>query len=89
MAKKTKELIQCHGPYPMTGKKTINIYAAAYSVADLIKLCKAAGYPRVTRKEVREYWVECWTIVMKDIPVERSVWVEEDYKLRKVFNGST
>jgi hypothetical protein len=69
-----------YGVLPSSQWKGTHIYVAAYSVADVQRLCGELGLHIPSRNEITEYWSKnCWGDSMKGIPVERGVWMTEGY----------
>jgi hypothetical protein len=52
-----------------------SVYACAYDVADLRRLCVELGLMSVSASEVRNYWSSCWGNAMRGIEPERGIWI--------------
>ena len=69
-----------YGVLPSGQWKGTHIYVAAYSVADVQRLCGELGLSIPSRNEISVYWsTGCWGNAMEGIAVERGVWVTSDY----------
>jgi hypothetical protein len=56
------------------------IYVAAYSIADIQRLCGELGLGIPSRNEISVYWsAGCWGTRMEGIKVERGIWVGREY----------
>ncbi len=69
-----------YGVLPSTQWKGTHIYVAAYSMADVQRLCGELGLRIPSTNEISEYWNKgCWGNAMQKIPIERGVWVSDEH----------
>ena len=70
-----------YGVLPSSKWNGAHIYVAAYSVADVQRLCGELGLCTPSRSEITEYWSkDCWGNAMEGVPVERGIWVTQGYR---------
>lgn len=62
------------------GGSITHLFIAAYSIADLRRLCVELGLNDPGRYEINEYWnKDAWGTHMDGIEPERGLWIKEDY----------
>lgn len=63
------------------GAHSAHVYVAAYSVADIRRLCVEVGYPDPGYSEIKNYWhARCWGRSMDGITPERGIWIVYDWR---------
>ena len=81
-------------PYEVLGHdntRDLHLYIAAYSVADLQRLCLEAKLSKPSRYEIAVYWNKgTWGNPMIGVKPERGIWkvVGWNGKPERLFNGS-
>jgi hypothetical protein len=78
MCKRALKLFNGRGQYHEASGLSGHLYIAAYSVADALRVLMEHGFESVSRREINEYFAECWGNSMDGVQPERGVWTIDD-----------